>query len=56
MKTIKPIKAWAVVDESKPILDALQVYKDKDMTLYKGEKLIPVLIIPDEKDPLKKKK
>ena len=56
MKTIKPTKAWAVISVENPYIDALQIYKDKDMTLFKGEQLIPVIIVPDEKNPPKKKK
>lgn len=55
-KPIKAIRAWAVVDGENPYIDALQIYRDKDLTLYKGEMLIPVLITLDEKNLPKKKK
>jgi hypothetical protein len=44
---IKPIKAWAVVKGEK--LDAWEIYKDKDVELSMGERLIRVIIKPDEK-------
>lgn len=44
---IKPIKCWAVVRGGK--LDALEIYEDKDVELSMGERLIRVIIKPDEK-------
>ena len=41
MKT-KPIKAYAIVKNNK--IDVLNIYKDKDVVLNKGEKLVLVEI------------
>ena len=43
---IRSIKAWAVVKDGK--LDAWEIYKDKDITLSREEKLIRVTIEPYE--------
>lgn len=51
---IKPIKAWAVVRGGQ--LDVWDIYKDKDVEIEKGEKLIRVIIKPYEKDISKTKK
>lgn len=39
---IKPIKAYAIVKNNK--IDVLNIYKDKDVVLNKGEKLVLVEI------------
>lgn len=39
---IRPIHAFAVIKNNK--LDANEIYKDKDVILSKGEKLIRVII------------
>lgn len=44
---IKPIKAYAVVKGGK--LDVWEIYKDKDVELSSNERLIRVIIMPDEK-------
>lgn len=43
----KPIKAYAVVNIKKPILDALDIFKSKDISIAKGEKIIKVIITPE---------
>lgn len=42
MSGVRPINAWAVIKNNK--LDANEIYKDKDVILSKGEKLIRVII------------
>jgi hypothetical protein len=44
--SIRPIKAWGVIKNNK--LDANEIYKDKDVILSKGEKLIRVIISYDK--------
>ena len=51
MKSIKPIKCWAVVKGGK--LDAWEIYKDKDVELSSNERLIRVTITADEKNTAK---
>lgn len=42
MSGVRPINAWAVIKNNK--LNANEIYKDKDVVLGKGEKLIRVII------------
>lgn len=51
---MRGITAWAVIKNNK--LDANEIYKDKDVILTKGEKLMRVIISVDEKNSTKKKK
>lgn len=49
MKKIKPIKAWAAVVGGK--LDAMEIYKDKDIVLMPGEEIVRVEIKVYEQNP-----
>lgn len=44
---MKSIKAWAVVTDK---LDPLEIYKEKDVELSKGERIVRVIISLDEEE------
>ena len=46
MKKPRPIRAWAIVKVKNPKIDALEIYKDKNVLMLKTEKLIRVEIRP----------
>ena len=48
---MKPIKAYAVVKDDK--LDVLEIYDSKEILINKNEKIIRVIIKPDEEDSAK---
>lgn len=42
---MKPLKLYCVVQTKKPKLSYWELYRDKDIKLKKGEKIIPVEVI-----------
>lgn len=51
---IRPIKAYAIVKNNK--LNALEIFKDTDFVITKGEEVIEVLITPVRTVKIKKNK
>ncbi len=52
---IRPTRAWAIVKLDNLRLDANNVFRDKDVIVYKDEIMIPIIITYDEKNSSKAK-